>query len=284
MNIENLKKELLKWIDEVYYKTIKEEKNKQYETRLKEELNHITRNRYNNKDYCNEENINFDDYVNSLITEKKQKLEEEKKREIRNLIIILKKHIEGLFDVGFKYKNENEIIEYLKEKRKSELRNNHSSHFIKIYEFILDNLLKEVDQKNKKLNDTKEKPQYKPEIFKDTEIELKDTMYVNKIDIFKDHEKRLFEDGYFDKVGKWIKKKNPDLVQFLKILIKENFFLKKNYSEKKQWNTIRKLFEKRYKVNLSKELQPSSRDKIEIKYNYDKTYTDYPFIENSKNN
>lgn len=98
--------------------------------------------------------------------------------------------------------------------------------------------------------------------------EIKEIFPTDYITAFKEIETRLISENYFNTEGKWIKKKNPLLIAFIKILNEYQYFkikIKGCKNDKQRMIKFRKFFENRYKVKISHEFQPQNRDKINIK-------------------
>ncbi len=83
-------------------------------------------------------------------------------------------------------------------------------------------------------------------------------VHPDNIDLFSDLEKQLIKEGFFNKKGKWNKEKLA-LVKFIVHCSEIRYF---NISLHKPIH-IRKFFEERYIVNITKQFQPKERKKAE---------------------
>jgi len=86
---------------------------------------------------------------------------------------------------------------------------------------------------------------------------LVDALKPDNIELFKEVEKQLANEGYFTRDAIWTKPK-IDLVDFLLKCFEKGYF---KYSIHKSL-AIRRFFEKRYGVNITKQFQPNQRKKI----------------------
>ena len=120
--------------------------------------------------------------------------------------------------------------------------------------YLEDNYLKEVE--NIGLNDE--------EVFNiiQNRNKLNSIIYPDYINHFKDIEKQLINEDYFNKKGSWSKGKE-DLIGFIiECSTKGYFKVKLDSSYKLQ---IRDFFEERYLINIQKQFQPKQRAKLKAK-------------------
>lgn len=99
----------------------------------------------------------------------------------------------------------------------------------------------------------------------DKRIKLSEHIYPSYIELFRDIEKQLIDESYFDNSAKWKKGTNKKLVEFILHCHKLNYFkIRATTTDNKELSKLRRFFQKRYSINIEKQFQPRQRESIEI--------------------
>ena len=99
----------------------------------------------------------------------------------------------------------------------------------------------------------------------DKRIELSKHILPSYIEPFRDIEKQLIDESYFDNSAKWKEKTNKKLVEFILHCHKSGYFkIRATTTDNKELNRLRRFFEARYSINIEKQFQPRQRESIEV--------------------
>lgn len=99
----------------------------------------------------------------------------------------------------------------------------------------------------------------------DKRIKLSKHLYQSYIEPFRDIERQLIDESYFDNSAKWKKGTNKKLVELILHCHKLNYFkIRATTTDNKELSKLRRFFEIRYSIKLGKQFQPHQRNSIEI--------------------
>lgn len=99
--------------------------------------------------------------------------------------------------------------------------------------------------------------------------------YPDAIPSFLENEKRLIADKYIDANLIWIQpRKKRDLAEFIVVLKENGYFKKRGSKGLYNWKDYKLFFEQRYRVDISKQMQPANRPNPVVC----KTFGLYPIV------
>lgn len=104
--------------------------------------------------------------------------------------------------------------------------------------------------------------------------ELRRLFWADAIPSFLEIEAKLITDNYINATLKWVQqRKKKDLAEFIVVLKEHGYFKKRGINNKElTYKDYRCFFEQRYKVDISKQMQPANRP------NGGKTFILYPIV------